>query len=161
MNKISPTAQAHIHMAFQKQLFFTRGYLKCASPSKYWDWFLHNRSTFSYYIQWNLYLSFLDNSFSRIHCSISMTPERILFQPWLPHLLFSWIHCFFFRPLMKTMNRGFTVFEKIRACSILILNHHWVYKGYIYLEFILEHYPPQIYLENASNAAKFLGPQNV
>jgi hypothetical protein len=65
----------------------------------------------SLYIQWNLYLSFPDNSFSRICRSISMVPEGILFQPWLPHLLFSRIHCFFFRPPMKTMNRGFTVFR--------------------------------------------------
>jgi hypothetical protein len=46
---------------------------------------------------------------SRIRHSISMVPERILFQPWLLHLLFSRIHCFFFRPPTKTMNRGFTV----------------------------------------------------
>jgi hypothetical protein len=46
---------------------------------------------------------------SRIRRSISMVPERILFKLWLPHLLFSWIHCFFFRPPTKTMNRGFTV----------------------------------------------------
>jgi hypothetical protein len=38
-----------------------------------------------------------------------MVPERILFQLWLPHLLFSRIHCFFFRPPTETMNRGFTV----------------------------------------------------
>jgi hypothetical protein len=62
------------------------------------------------YIQWNLYVSFLDNSFSRSRRSISMVPERILFQLWLPHLLFSRIHCFFFRPPMKMMNRGFTVY---------------------------------------------------
>jgi hypothetical protein len=49
-----------------------------------------------------------DNSFSRIR-PIFMVPERILFQLWLSHLLFSRIHCFFFRPLTKTMNRGFTV----------------------------------------------------
>jgi hypothetical protein len=61
-------------------------------------------------IQPNLYLLFPDNSFSRIRCSISMVPERILFQLWLPHLLFFWIHCFFFRPQTKTMNRGFTVY---------------------------------------------------
>jgi hypothetical protein len=60
-------------------------------------------------IQWNLYLSFPDNSFSRIRHPISMVPERILFQLWLPHLLFSRIHHFFFRPPTKTMNRGFTV----------------------------------------------------
>jgi hypothetical protein len=60
------------------------------------------------YIQWNLYLSFPDNSFSWICSSISMVPEQILFQLWLPHLLFSRIHCFFFRPPSKTMNRGFT-----------------------------------------------------
>jgi hypothetical protein len=53
------------------------------------------------HIQWNLYLSFPDNSFSRIHHSISMVPEQILFQLWLPHLLFSRIHCFFFRPQRK------------------------------------------------------------
>jgi hypothetical protein len=53
--------------------------------------------------------TFPDNSFSRIHRSISMDPERILFQLWLPHLLFFRIHCFFFRPPTKTMNRGFTV----------------------------------------------------
>jgi hypothetical protein len=62
-------------------------------------------------IQWNLYLSFPDNSFSRIRCSIPMVPERILFKLWLPHLLFSRIHCLFFRPPTKTMNRGFTVFS--------------------------------------------------
>jgi hypothetical protein len=61
-------------------------------------------------IQWNLYLSFPDNSFSWIRRSISMVPEWILFQLWFPHLLFSWIHCFFFRPPTKTMNRGFTVY---------------------------------------------------
>jgi hypothetical protein len=61
------------------------------------------------YIQWNLYLSFPDNSFSRIHRSICMVPEQIIFQLWLPHLLFSRIRCFFFRPPMKTMNRGFLV----------------------------------------------------
>jgi hypothetical protein len=47
-------------------------------------------------IQWNLYRS-------RIHRSISMVPERILFQLWLPHLLFSRIHGFFFRPQTKTI----------------------------------------------------------
>jgi hypothetical protein len=46
---------------------------------------------------------------SRIRRPISMVPERILFQLWLPHLLFSWIHCSFFRPPTKTMNRGFPV----------------------------------------------------
>jgi hypothetical protein len=61
-------------------------------------------------VQCNLYLSFPDNSFSWIRRSISVVPERILFQLWLPHLLFSRIHCFFFRPPTKTMNRGFTVF---------------------------------------------------
>jgi hypothetical protein len=64
-------------------------------------------------IQWNLYLLFPDNSFSWIRCSISMVPERILFQLWLPHLLFSRIHCFFFRPPTKTMNRGSTVLVNI------------------------------------------------
>jgi hypothetical protein len=67
-----------------------------------------------FYIQWNLYLSFPDNSFSRIRRSIYMVPEQILFQLWLPHLLFSRIHCFFFRPLTKTMNRCFTVYGKVR-----------------------------------------------
>jgi hypothetical protein len=60
-------------------------------------------------IQWNLDLSFPDNSFSRICRSISMVPERILFKLWLPDLFFSRIHCFFFRPPTKTMNRGITV----------------------------------------------------
>jgi hypothetical protein len=46
---------------------------------------------------------------SWIHRSISMVPERILFQLWLLHLLFSRIQCFFFRPPTKKMNRGFTV----------------------------------------------------
>jgi hypothetical protein len=64
-------------------------------------------------IRWNLYLSFPDNSFSRIRRSISMVPERILFQLWLPHLLFSRIHCFFFRRPTKTMNRGFTVHDPV------------------------------------------------
>jgi hypothetical protein len=54
-------------------------------------------------------LSFPDNSFSRICRPISMVPERILFQLWLPHLLFSRINYFFFRPPTKMMNRGFTV----------------------------------------------------
>jgi hypothetical protein len=61
------------------------------------------------HIQCNLYLLFPDNSFSRIHRSISVVPEWILFQLWLPHLLFSRIHCFFFRPPTKMMNIGFTV----------------------------------------------------
>jgi hypothetical protein len=39
-------------------------------------------------IQWNLYLSFPDNSLSRICRSISMVPESILFQLWLPDPLF-------------------------------------------------------------------------
>jgi hypothetical protein len=69
---------------------------------------------FKYDIQWNLYLSFPDNSFSWIRRSISMVPERILFELWLPHILFSRIHCFFFRTPMKTMNRGFTVYQN--AC---------------------------------------------
>jgi hypothetical protein len=60
-------------------------------------------------IQWNLCLSFLDNSFSQIRHSGSLVPERILFQLWFPHLLFYQIHCFFFRLPTKTMNRGFTV----------------------------------------------------
>jgi hypothetical protein len=55
------------------------------------------------HIQRNLYHSW-------IRRSISMVPERILLQLWLPHLLFSRIHCFFFRPLTKTMNRCFTVY---------------------------------------------------
>jgi hypothetical protein len=42
-------------------------------------------------------LSFPDNSFFRIRRPISVVPERIIFQPWLPHLLFSQIHCFFYR----------------------------------------------------------------
>jgi hypothetical protein len=46
---------------------------------------------------------------SRIYRSISVVPERILFKLWLPHLLFSQVRCFFFRPPTKTMNRGFTV----------------------------------------------------
>jgi hypothetical protein len=50
---------------------------------------------------------------SRICRSISMVPERILFKLWLPHLLFSQIHCFFFRPPTKTKNRGFTVSQNI------------------------------------------------
>jgi hypothetical protein len=54
-------------------------------------------------IQWNLYRS-------RILRPISMIPERIQFQLCLLHLLFSRIHCVFFRPPTKTMNRGFTVF---------------------------------------------------
>jgi hypothetical protein len=61
------------------------------------------------HIQWNLYLSFPNNSFSQIRPSISMVPERILFQLWLQHLLSSRIHCFFFIPPTKTINRGFTV----------------------------------------------------
>jgi hypothetical protein len=65
---------------------------------------------FELYMQWKLYLSFPDNSFSRIRRSISMVPEWILFQLWLPHLLLSRIHCFFFRPPTETMNRGFTVY---------------------------------------------------
>jgi hypothetical protein len=69
--------------------------------------------------QWNLYLSFPDNSFSRIHLSISMVPERILFQLWVLHLLFSRIHRFFYRPPMKTMNRGFTVFPNLFLTIIL------------------------------------------
>jgi hypothetical protein len=68
-------------------------------------------------VQWNLYLSFPDNSFSRIRRSISMVPERILFQLWLLHLFFSRIHCLFFRPPTKTMNRGFTVPPKRRQNS--------------------------------------------
>jgi hypothetical protein len=71
----------------------------------------------NHWIQWNLYLSFPDNSFSRIRRSISMVPERILFKLWLPHLLFSRIHCFFFRPTTKTMNRGFTVFNWEKSVS--------------------------------------------
>jgi hypothetical protein len=47
--------------------------------------------------------------------SISIVPERILFQLWLPHLLFSRIHYFFFRPPTKTMNRGFTVLDWYRT----------------------------------------------
>jgi hypothetical protein len=48
---------------------------------------------------------------SRIRHSVSMVPERILFQLWFPHLSFSRIHCFFFKPPpTKTMNRGFTVY---------------------------------------------------
>jgi hypothetical protein len=64
-------------------------------------------------IQWNLDLSFPDNSFSWILRSISMAPERILFQLWLPHLLFPRIHRFFFILPTKTMNRGFTVHGKV------------------------------------------------
>jgi hypothetical protein len=71
--------------------------------------------------QWNLYLLFPDNSFSRIHRSISMVPERIIFQLWLPHIFFSRIHCFFFRPPTKTMNRGFTVFSLILSSMSLSL----------------------------------------
>jgi hypothetical protein len=48
---------------------------------------------------------------SQIRRSISVVPEQILFQLWLLHLLFSRIHCFFFRPPTKTMNRGFTVYN--------------------------------------------------
>jgi hypothetical protein len=53
-----------------------------------------------------------------------MVPEQILFQLWLPHLLFSRIHCLFFRPLTKTMNRGFTVIEILSeldhaVCSVI------------------------------------------
>jgi hypothetical protein len=70
-------------------------------------------------IQWNLYLSFPDNSFSQIRHSISMVPERILFQLWLPHLLFSRIHCFVFRPPTKTMNRGFTVVTFTRQADMV------------------------------------------
>jgi hypothetical protein len=58
---------------------------------------------------------------SRIYRSISMVPERILFQLWLPHLSFSRIHCFFFRPLTKTMNRGFTVITWILSANVLLL----------------------------------------
>jgi hypothetical protein len=70
-------------------------------------------------------LLFPDNSFSQICRSISMVPERILFQLWLPHLLFSRIHCFFFRPQTKTMNRSFTVYvfgrwdSSVRILTIL------------------------------------------
>jgi hypothetical protein len=72
-------------------------------------------------IQWNLYLSFPDNSFSRIRRSISMVPEWMLFQLRLPHLLFYQTHCFFFRPPTKTMNRGFTVkvFKSLKFYLIL------------------------------------------
>jgi hypothetical protein len=52
---------------------------------------------------------------SRIRRSISMVPERILFKLWLPHLLFSRIHCFFFRPPTKKMNRGFTVYVAVSS----------------------------------------------
>jgi hypothetical protein len=74
------------------------------------------------HIQWNLYLSFQDNSFSPIRRSISMVPERILFQLWLPHLLFSQIHCFFFRRPWKTMNRGFTVVDISYCFTIYVLD---------------------------------------
>jgi hypothetical protein len=80
------------------------------------------KTALKFLLQWNLYLSFPDNSFSRICCSISMVPERILFQLWLPHLLFSRIHCFFFRPPTKTMNRGFTVFSNLWRCEILVFS---------------------------------------
>jgi hypothetical protein len=80
----------------------------------------HNIVQLNIHLQWNLYLSFPDNSFSRIRRSISMFPERILFQLWLPHLLFSRVHCFFFRPPTKTMNRGFTVFNLWRNNYSLI-----------------------------------------
>jgi hypothetical protein len=80
------------------------------------------------YIQWNLYLSLPDNSFSRICLSISMVPERILFQLWLPHLLFSQIYCFFFRPPPITMNRGFTVHEKnCNYQQCFFLKNSWVH----------------------------------
>jgi hypothetical protein len=71
-------------------------------------------------IQWNLYLSFPDNSFSQIHCSIPMVPEWILFQLWLPHLLFSRIRRFFFRPPTETMNRGFTVIIHITPIEVVL-----------------------------------------
>jgi hypothetical protein len=74
-------------------------------------------------IQWNLDLSFPDNSFSWICHLISMVPEWILFKLWLPHLLFSRVHCFFFRPLTKTMNRGFTVIVQVNdpyLCTVFI-----------------------------------------
>jgi hypothetical protein len=54
-----------------------------------------------YSIQWNLYLSFPDNSFSRIRHSISVVPEQILFKLWLPHLLFSQIIVPFLDPRRK------------------------------------------------------------
>jgi hypothetical protein len=87
-----------------------------------------------FYVQWNLYLSFPDNSFSRIHRSISMVPEQILFQLWLPHLLFSRIHCFFFRPSTKMMNRGFTVIKnKVTVhfiCTRIIYYIHYTHTYY-------------------------------
>jgi hypothetical protein len=70
----------------------------------------------------NLYLSFPDNSFSWIRRSISMVPERILFQLWLPHLLFSRIHCLFCRPPTKTMNRGFIVISLKCLIKIFLQN---------------------------------------
>jgi hypothetical protein len=87
--------------------------------SSWWIFCFHILFPFSVLIiQWNFYLSFPDNSFSRICRSISMVPEWILFQLWLPHLLFSRIHCFFFRPLTKTMNRGFTVLRMLGVICI-------------------------------------------
>jgi hypothetical protein len=62
---------------------------------------------------------------SRIRRSISMVPEGILFQLWLLHLLFSWIHCSFFRPPTKTMNRGFSVHWQVKRLLLwLDFNHH-------------------------------------
>jgi hypothetical protein len=80
-------------------------------------------------VQWNLYLPFPDNSFSRICRSISMVPEQILFQLWLLHLLFSRIHCFFFRPPTKMMNRGFTVYPFMSTGT-------WCYNGCIFLPYL-------------------------
>jgi hypothetical protein len=71
-------------------------------------------------VQWNLYLLFPDNSFSQIRRSIPMVHERILFQLWLPHLLFSRIHCFFFRPPMKTKNRGFTAYHILTTTNTVL-----------------------------------------
>jgi hypothetical protein len=73
------------------------------------------RTQQSPHIQWHLYLSFPDNSFSRIRRSISMVPERIL---WLPHLLFSRIHCFFFRPQWKRWIEVSLYFQLIDCVAV-------------------------------------------
>jgi hypothetical protein len=49
-------------------------------------------------IKLNLHLSFLDVTLSRIHRSISVVPEQILFKPWPPYLLFSHIQLSFSEP---------------------------------------------------------------
>jgi hypothetical protein len=54
-----------------------------------------------------------------------MVPEQILFQLWLTHQLFSWIHCFFFRPPTKTMNRGFTVLHLSPVITQAFSPQYW------------------------------------